>query len=69
MSKLSIVLPSFNEEPNINHTAQVLVELLTTEKINYELVFISDGSSDNTYEEILKLSDSNENIKGAKFLK
>ena len=44
MATLSIVLPSYNEEQNIAHTAQTLSELLTQEKIDYELVFVSDGS-------------------------
>ena len=67
MALLSIVLPSFNEEQNIANTAKVLEELLTANQIDYELVFISDGSTDKTYQEILKVSASNPRIKGAEF--
>lgn len=67
MSKLSIVLPSFNEEPNIANTAKVLSKLLEKEKIEYELIFISDGSKDNTYREICKAAEENPKIKGAEF--
>lgn len=67
MALLSIVLPSFNEEQNIANTARVLEELLTANQIDYELVFISDGSTDKTYQEILKVSASNPRIKGAEF--
>ena len=50
MALLSIVLPSYNEEQNIANTANVLAELLEQEQIDYELVFVSDGSKDRTYE-------------------
>ncbi len=67
MALLSIVLPSYNEEQNIANTAKVLANLLEQEKIDYELVFVSDGSKDATYEEILKAAAENPKIKGAKF--
>ncbi|MBR3825846.1 MAG: glycosyltransferase family 2 protein [Lachnospiraceae bacterium] len=67
MALLSIVLPSYNEEQNIANTAKVLSDLLEQENIEYELVFISDGSKDATYEEIQKVAESNPRIKGAKF--
>ena len=67
MALLSIVLPSYNEEQNIANTAKVLSELLEKEQIDYELVFVSDGSKDRTYEEILKAAESNPRVKGAKF--
>ena len=67
MALLSIVLPSYNEEQNIANTARVLSDLLEQEKIDYELIFISDGSKDATYEEIQKAAESNHRIKGAKF--
>lgn len=67
MGLLSIVLPSYNEEQNIANTAKVLSELLEQEKIDYELVFVSDGSKDATYEEIQKVAEKNPRIKGARF--
>ncbi|MBQ7920125.1 MAG: glycosyltransferase family 2 protein [Lachnospiraceae bacterium] len=67
MAVLSIVLPSYNEEQNIENTAKVLSELLAKEQIDYELVFISDGSKDKTYEKIEKVAKENPHIKGACF--
>ncbi len=67
MAVLSIVLPSYNEEQNIENTARVLSELLTGEQIDYELVFVSDGSTDKTYEEVEKAAALNPHIKGACF--
>ncbi|MBE5873369.1 MAG: glycosyltransferase family 2 protein [Lachnospiraceae bacterium] len=67
MAKLSIVLPAYNEEQNIENTANVLAALLTENGIDYELVFVSDGSKDGTYREIVRAAEQNPNIKGAQF--
>lgn len=67
MALLSIVLPSYNEEQNIANTARTLSELLSRESIDYELVFVSDGSKDGTYQEILKAAEQNPCIKGVEF--
>lgn len=67
MALLSIVLPAYNEEQNIANTAKVLDEFLNKNGIDYELVFISDGSKDATFAEILKAAESNPRIKGAEF--
>nr|WP_318685345.1 glycosyltransferase family 2 protein [uncultured Acetatifactor sp.] len=67
MALLSIVLPAYNEEQNIPNTARVLSELLSKNQIEYELVFISDGSGDGTFEEIRKEAQRDVRIKGAEF--
>ena len=67
MPLLSIVLPSYNEEQNIANTARVLAGLLEKEQIEYELIFVSDGSRDNTYAEILKAAGENPRVRGAEF--
>lgn len=67
MSLLSIVIPSYNEEQNIANTAEVLAKLMEQEEIEYELVFVNDGSKDNTYSEIQKAAQTNAHIKGASF--
>ena len=67
MALLSIVLPAYNEEQNIANTAQVLSKLLEENGIEYELVFISDGSKDGTFSEIVKAAAANPRIRGAEF--
>lgn len=67
MSLLSIVLPAYNEETNIANTVKVLSGLLEEKGIEYELIFISDGSKDGTFAEIAKASRENPRIKGAEF--
>jgi dolichol-phosphate mannosyltransferase len=67
MAELSIVLPAYNEEQNIANTAGVLSGLMEENGIDYELVFVSDGSSDNTYAEVEKAAAGNPRIRGAQF--
>lgn len=57
MALLSVVIPSYNEESNIRHTAEVLSTLLQREQINYELLFVSDGSKDQTFPLIRRLAE------------
>lgn len=67
MPLLSVVLPSYNEEQNIANTAKVLDGVLSGAGIDYELIFISDGSRDATYQEICRASEANPRVRGAEF--
>ncbi len=67
MALLSIVLPSYNEKENIERTAATLRDILTAAEIDYELVFISDGSVDGTYDEIVRVAQADSHVKGAEF--
>lgn len=67
MALLSIVLPAYNEEQNISNTVRTLSGLLEAEGMEYELVFISDGSRDGTFSEIQKAAAENPRIRGAEF--
>lgn len=67
MAVLSVILPSYNEQKNISNTTAVLSDLLEKEKIDYELIFISDGSVDGTYETICEEAKKNPRVKGVEF--
>lgn len=67
MAVLSIVLPAYNEEENIRFAAETLSKVMDENGIDYEIVFISDGSKDETYKRIVELSQGNSRIKGAEF--
>ena len=67
MALLSIVFPAYNEEENIANTSKVLAELLEEQHIEYELVYVSDGSRDNTFSEIQKAAAGNPRIRGVEF--
>ena len=67
MPQLSIILPSYNEEQNIENTYNVLTELFREKEVSYELIFISDGSTDATYSEICRMMQKDSRVKGAEF--
>jgi len=48
MKKISIILLSFNEEENIHEIYSRLTKMLETVEIDYEIIFIDDGSTDNS---------------------
>lgn len=64
---LSVVIPSYNEEKMIGKTAEVMSSILSENGIENELLFINDGSRDNTWEEIKNAADKRANVKGINF--
>ena len=60
---LSIILPSYNEGKNISKASGVISELLASNNIPYELIFVDDG----TWNEIEKASKGNPNVVGIHF--
>ena len=59
MKKLSIVLPAYNEEQNIALSYEEISRILNLHNIHFELIYVNDGSKDNTWNEILKLREFN----------
>ncbi len=67
MSVLSVIIPSYNEEANIERTAEAIGRILSEAQIEYELLFVSDGSKDKTYELVCNLSKQDARVKGLQF--
>lgn len=65
--KLSIILPAYNEEKMISKVITVVSDLLKKEKIEYELIFVNDGSNDATWKEIQAGCNRNPCVKGICF--
>lgn len=55
MAKISIVVALFNEEENINPLVKNICDAFDTSGMNYEIVLVDDGSTDNTRAEIRKV--------------
>ncbi len=64
---LSIIIPSYNEEQNIENTANVVSGIMEENNIDYELLFVNDGSKDRTWELISRLIEERDNIVGVNF--
>lgn len=58
MKKLSIVLPAYNEEKNVSLSYLEISRILIEHQIPFELIYVNDGSTDNTWHEILTLKSS-----------
>jgi glycosyltransferase involved in cell wall biosynthesis len=63
--RISIVLPAFNEQDNLNTIAQQLMAI--AKGWEYEIIFVDDGSQDNTLNLLKKLSQENAKIKFLSF--
>lgn len=64
---LSIVIPSYNEEGNVEKTAGVVTQIMKDNGIPFELIFVNDGSSDNTWDKLCELSRVNPNVVAVNF--
>ncbi|MEO0254226.1 MAG: glycosyltransferase family 2 protein [candidate division WOR-3 bacterium] len=65
---ISIVIPLYNEEENLEELYTKLKESLLKNKIeNFEIILIDDGSKDNSWEIIKKLKEKDERVRGIRF--
>lgn len=64
---LSVVTPAYNEEQMIHKTAKTISRILEEVNIEYEIIFVNDGSKDNTWEKICEIGESNPRIRGVSF--
>ena len=64
---LSIILPAFNEEKIIKKAANVIGSILNGASIPYEIIFVDDGSKDDTWNQIEAVSKEDEHIIGINF--
>ena len=60
---LSIVIPMFNEAENAESTLIRVEETLASFKGTYEIIAVDDGSLDNTFEILRKLSEQDEKLR------
>jgi polyisoprenyl-phosphate glycosyltransferase len=61
--KISVVVPVFNEEVNIEPFLTRIIKVLNKITNDYEIIFSLDPSKDKTEEKILNLASQNKNIK------
>ena len=66
---ISIVIPLLNEDESLNELHDWIVKVMQSNRYSYELLFIDDGSTDNSWKVIASLSEKNPNVKGIRFQK
>lgn len=65
---LSIVIPLLNEQDSLQELHHRITQVLSNE-YSYEIIFIDDGSTDNSWEIIKFLQSNHPEVKGIKFRK
>jgi glycosyltransferase involved in cell wall biosynthesis len=66
---LSIIIPLLNEQESLPELHQWIVKVMTANNYSYEVIFIDDGSTDDSWQLIENLSKENPNVKGIRFLR
>ncbi|MFM2118032.1 MAG: glycosyltransferase [Chitinophagaceae bacterium] len=64
---LSIVIPLLNEADSLPELTEWIEQVMQREKTTYEVIYIDDGSTDNSWAVIESLRERNSNVKGIKF--
>ena len=66
---ISIVIPLLNERESLPELCKWIEEVMQSHNFSYEILFVDDGSTDQSWNTISELSKTNSNIKGIKFLR
>lgn len=66
---LSIVIPLLNEEESLNELYNWIATVMQSNSFLYELIFIDDGSTDNSWNIIENLAEKHPEVKGLRFQK
>jgi len=61
---ITAVIPAYNESLGLNKAITKIAEILDACEKNWEIVIVDDGSSDQTYQQIVQLSEAEPRIKG-----
>lgn len=64
---ISVVIPLFNEEESLPELFAWIHRVMEAHKFSYEVIFVNDGSTDNSWNTVLKLRETNPEVKGIKF--
>lgn len=60
--KISVIIPLLNEAESIDELNKKIIGVLSSINFDYEIIYIDDGSTDNSYEILKKIKQANEKI-------
>ena len=66
---LSIVIPLLNEEESLHELHHWIAQVMQSNGFLYEILFIDDGSKDNSWKVIKGLSEKDGSVRGIRFLR
>ena len=64
---ISVVVPLYNEEESLSELYRWIEKVMKANGFSFEVIFVNDGSTDNSWQVIEDLSKQSENVKGIKF--
>ncbi|MBP7652245.1 glycosyltransferase family 2 protein [Candidatus Dependentiae bacterium] len=67
--KISVILPVYNEEENLKNINAELLDVFASINTDYEIIYVDDGSIDNSHQIIEQFSKTSEKIKSIRFKK
>lgn len=67
MRDISVVVPLYNEDESLPELASWIHKVMQENAYSYEVLFVDDGSTDDSWEVIGRLSRENPNMKGIRF--
>ena len=64
---ISVVIPLFNEEESISELVAWIAKVMYDNNYTYEIVIVDDGSTDNSWDEIRKLTEEYGSVRAIRF--
>ncbi len=64
---ISIIVPLYNEEESLTKLYEWIESVMNANKFSFEVIFVNDGSSDNSWKVIEELQQKTPNVRGIKF--
>jgi glycosyltransferase involved in cell wall biosynthesis len=65
---ISVVIPLLNEQESLSELYDWIVSVMQSNHFSYEIIFIDDGSTDDSWHIISQLSAKDNNVKGIRFM-
>tara|TARA_R110002050_G_scaffold184406_2_gene317974 strand:- start:132188 stop:133147 length:960 start_codon:yes stop_codon:yes gene_type:complete len=66
---ISVVIPLLNEQESLTELYDWIANVMQSNRFSYEIIFIDDGSTDESWKVITQLSSKDKNVKGIRFLR
>jgi glycosyltransferase involved in cell wall biosynthesis len=67
MIQISVIVPVFDEQDSLPELHNWISRVMEENSFTYEIIFVNDGSKDNSWKVIQKLSSINPNVRGIGF--
>lgn len=64
---ISVIVPLYNEEESLPELYSWIERVMKENNFSFEVIFVNDGSTDNSWNVIKELGNKSENVKGIKF--